>query len=198
MVSCPWVENAPVIPVLPANISDPWYALRRDFAVGVHVIEIGPVFGDDHLKWPPAPRGWKIQHLGEEYRRGLAVVSRQDRVVEMDGHVASPESSRSFSRSVAHLFGYSVVAPKERLDSSDYIIVVVYLPDQTPFVKIVNGCDGLSATMSPTFMPRSIGTFTVMCWSLVIFAVDPWRQRTNSGDTRRRHLLLRSKKHSSM
>src|SRR5215831_14258474 len=66
--------------------------LRRDFAVGVHVIEIGPVFGDDHLKWSPAPRGWKIQHLGQEYRRGLAVVSRQDRVIEMDGHVPSPEN----------------------------------------------------------------------------------------------------------
>src|SRR6266852_5449536 len=113
--------------------------LRRDFAVGVHVIEIGPVFGDDHLKWSPAPRGWKIQHFGQEYRRGLAVVSRQDRVVKMDGHVASPEGSRSFSRSVAHLFGYSVVASKERLDSSDNIIVVVYLPDQTPFVE---GCEG--------------------------------------------------------
>src|SRR5262245_53322061 len=63
--------------------------LRRDFAVGVHVVKIGPVFGDDHLKWSPAPRGWKVQHLGQEYRRRLAVVSRQDRVVEMDGHVAS-------------------------------------------------------------------------------------------------------------
>jgi len=40
---------------------------------------------------PQRPWGWKIQHLGQEYRRGLAVVSRQDRVVEMDGHVASPE-----------------------------------------------------------------------------------------------------------
>jgi hypothetical protein len=48
-------------------------------------------------------------------------VSRQNRVVEMDGHVASPESSRSFSRSVAHLFGYSVVASKERLDSSNNV-----------------------------------------------------------------------------
>src|SRR3981081_4258990 len=57
----------------------------------------------------------------------------------MDGHVAPPESSRSFSHSVAHLFGYSVVASKERLDSSDNIIVVVYLPDQTPFVE---GCEG--------------------------------------------------------
>ena len=76
--------------------------LRRDFAVGVHVIEIGPVFGDDHLKWSPVPRGWKIQHLGQEYRRGLAVVGRQDRVIEMNGHVASPESSWSFSRSIAN------------------------------------------------------------------------------------------------
>jgi hypothetical protein len=62
----------------------------------------------------------------------------------MDGHVrfsrkvASPESNRSFSRSVAHLFGYSVVASKERLDSSDNILVVVYPPDQTPFVE---GCE---------------------------------------------------------
>src|SRR5207248_5782183 len=29
--------------------------LRRDF-VGVHVIEIGPVLGDDHLEWPPVLR----------------------------------------------------------------------------------------------------------------------------------------------
>jgi hypothetical protein len=56
----------------------------------------------------------------------------------MDGHVASPESNRSFSRSVTHLFGYSVVASKERLDSSDNILVVVYPPDQTPFVE---GCE---------------------------------------------------------
>jgi hypothetical protein len=43
-------------------------------------------------------------------------VSRQDRVVEMDGHVASPESSRNFYRSAAHLFGYSVIASKDRLN----------------------------------------------------------------------------------
>ena len=30
--------------------------LRRDFAVSVHVIEIGSVLGDDDLKWPPALR----------------------------------------------------------------------------------------------------------------------------------------------
>src|SRR5216684_6477897 len=50
-----------------------------------------------------------------------------------------------------------------------------------------------SAPRCRTFRPWSIGTFTVVCWSLMnLIAVHPRRQRTNSGDTRRRHLLLRS------
>jgi hypothetical protein len=83
---------------------------------------------DSERSRPPVPieAGQGYQHLGQEYRRGLAVVSRQDRVIEMNGHVASPESDQSFSRSVTLLFGYLVVASKERLDSSDNILVVVY------------------------------------------------------------------------
>ncbi len=50
-----------------------------------------------------------------------------------------------------------------------------------------------SAPRCRTFRPWSIGTFTVVCWSLMnLIAVHPRRQRTNSGDSRRRHLLLRS------
>src|SRR5262249_35454380 len=45
------------------------------------------------------------------------------------------QKQSELSRPVAHLLGYSVVASKERLNSSDNIIVVVYLPDQTPLSK---------------------------------------------------------------
>src|SRR5215813_11797816 len=121
--------------------------LRRDFAVGVHVIEIGPVFGDDHLKWSPAPRGWKIQHLGQEYRRGLAVVSRQDRVVEMNGHVASLESDQSFSlrRSSLRLFG-RYLKRRSRWFQQHF----GRRPSQIKrhLSKFVNGWEGFSVTMS--------------------------------------------------
>jgi hypothetical protein len=46
-----------------------------------------------------------------------------------------PKAVGAFLRSVAHLFGYSVAVSKERLDSSENILVVVYPPDQTPFVE---------------------------------------------------------------
>jgi hypothetical protein len=66
----------------------------------------------------------------------------------MNGHVASPESEQSFSRSVTLLFGYLVVASKERLDSSDNILVVVYPRSNAICRSFVNECEGVSATMS--------------------------------------------------
>src|SRR5262245_19917306 len=125
--------------------------LRRDFAVGVHVIKIGSVFGDDHLKWPPAPRGWKIQHLGQEYRRGLAVVSRQDCVIEMDGHVASPESRRTFSRRLQGGTLETIFESATNKLTQDYV---------TPF--LMHYAAFLSANM--TVPPCCHGAVMVLSW----------------------------------
>jgi hypothetical protein len=33
--------------------------LRSNVALGIHVVEVGAVFGGDHIKWSPPPRGWE-------------------------------------------------------------------------------------------------------------------------------------------
>ena len=58
---------------------------------------LASVFGDDHLtRWS------RLEDSRPGISPSLAVVGRQDRVIEMNGHVASPESSWSFSRSIAN------------------------------------------------------------------------------------------------
>jgi hypothetical protein len=60
--------------------------LGHDLAFGIHIVEIGVVVGRDHVERPPAPRRRQPQHLGQEICRGLAVSSRQNRMIEMDCH----------------------------------------------------------------------------------------------------------------
>src|SRR5262245_9559806 len=64
--------------------------LAHYFTVDVHVVEIGIVFGRDHMERSPFPRGRKAEHLGQEHCRRFAVAGRKNRVIEPDGHVDLP------------------------------------------------------------------------------------------------------------
>jgi hypothetical protein len=60
--------------------------LGRDLAVGIHVIQVGAVFGRDHLERPPALGVGKAKHLRQEHSRHLTIMGCQNRVVEIDSH----------------------------------------------------------------------------------------------------------------
>ena len=60
--------------------------LRRDFAVGIHEIDVGTVVGRDHLERAPPPRRGQPQYFCQKCRRCSAVTGVYDGVVEIDGH----------------------------------------------------------------------------------------------------------------
>ncbi|MHC2296501.1 hypothetical protein ACVJBD_000707 [Rhizobium mongolense] len=71
--------------------------LAYDLTFRIHIVEICIVVGRDHVERPPAPRRRQTQHIGQEICRGLTVSSRQDGMIEMDGHIGLTEKSRSFN-----------------------------------------------------------------------------------------------------
>jgi len=63
--------------------------LWRDFAVGIHEIDVGIVVGRDDLERSPPRRRRQAQYFCQKCRRCSAVMGIHDGVIEINGHATS-------------------------------------------------------------------------------------------------------------
>ena len=64
--------------------------LGRDFLVGVHEVDVGVIGRPHNMKRSPSRRFLQAQHLREKSGGGALVARRNDRVIELHTHGASP------------------------------------------------------------------------------------------------------------